>query len=474
MISQLFAAAVKRIRRATHILQERKATQVVLALCCFVAPILVLPLAVRESGTDLWVRAGLPTTGIKRLLIPTGATTLQYALTTNRGIYRSTDNGITWLNANSGLPFSTWGRILVQALAVSEANPLVAYAGIGIENREGVLGTGLYLTDDGGATWLAVGKEMAGKEVQAIATMPGDETYAGSVICVATGREIYRSMDGGKSWDRLDWRGVDTRILTLAIGPGEPDVIYVGTQRGGLYVTRNGGATWASMDQELHGLDVFDVVIAATDPRLIYLATSEGVYKSVDAGYTWTRLNGAIQGRRVNTVVVHPQNMEIVYAGLQHGAAYRSTDGGAHWTPLKRGLGDVTVFSLALDPRNPAILCAGTTDGIWRYVSELPMSPSATRPVLVASPTLASPPTDAVSPAYSITKSPTSPVTLTMTATPSATQTPSPTVTCTPSPTATHTRRPAPTKTPTQTSTATATAAPPVPPPAPTRTPLLR
>jgi len=461
----------------------RKGAQIVLAVCCFALPVLFIPLASHESGTDLWVRAGLSKSIVKKVLIPGGTVALRYVLTADRGVYRSTDNGMTWLAVNNGLPSGTWGSIEIRALAVDESNPSVIYAGMASVGRtDDVLSAGLYLSRNSGTTWMGLGRDMAGKEVQAIAVMPapaladrpGEGATAGSTVCVATVGEIYCSTDEGQSWSRLDWRGVEIKILSLAIRSGNPRVIYVGTEGGGIYGTENGGTSWVGMNQGLDNLDIHDIAISITEPRLMYLATDGGVYKSADAGSTWAKLAGATKGRHVYTIALHPQDQNVSYAGLRCGAAYCSTDGGLQWMPLKRGLGDLTIWSLALDSQNPSLLWAGTTDGVWRYVLGAPVSSTAIPTVLVASAMPEPKPTCTATPRSSATPSPTEAPTLAATLTPIVTRTPSPTATHTPMPTHTPTLLPTHTPTLTPTFTVTAVPLPPTSVPPPTETPVPR
>ena len=479
-------------------LWSSKAVQVLLALCCFALPMLLIPLASRESGTDLWVHVALSKNTIQEVLIPAGTPSMLYALIADRGVYRSSDNATTWQAVNNGLPAATLGRIRVQALAVDESTPWILYAGMAdIGQGDSAFDTGLYLSDDSGATWLAVGKDMVGKEAQAIAVVPGasrpqlgeggapseassnEETLpSGSdglgranVVCVATGAELYRSLDRGQSWSRLDWRGTDTRVLSLAIRPGDSDVLYVGTQGIGLYRTEDGGLSWAVMNQGLHDLDIYDISISANRPRLMYLATNGGVYKSLDAGSSWVKLGGAAKGRGVNAIALHPQDDNAFCVGLQHGGAYCSMDGGTQWRSLRRGLGDLTVFALAFEPWNSSILWAGTADGVWRYRFAEPPSVAATRTIPRGSATHTAEPISTQTPAPTVPPS----FVVTVSATPLPTHTVHATATVSPtlSPTATYLPTASATPIPTWTPTSTATAAPPPPtpgPPAPTET----
>lgn len=463
-------------------LRDRRTTEIVVALCCFALPILLTPLAARESGTDVWVRAGLPKITIKRMLMPDAAVPPLYALAADSGIYRSADNGVTWEAANNGLPSAQWGRIAVQALAADMDNPSVLYAGLAeIGNTDSAFGMGLYVSNDGASTWLALGREMAGKAVQAIAVMPaltlspvsspsGSTTpNPVSVVVVATNVGLYRSVDHGQSWSRLDWRGTEIRILSLAIGPGNPDVVYVGTQGGGIFGTEDGGASWVAMNRGLDNLDVRHISISVSQPRVMYVATEGGVYRSPDAGTSWTKLGGPTEGRRVNTIALHPLEAGVVCAGLEYGGACCSVDGGTQWALLKRGLAAQSVLSLTFDPLNASILWAGTTDGVWRHVSATVASQAATPTApagvgaLTVTPTVA--PTSTRQPSATVNP----------TASKTHTATVSPTVSRTPSPTATYTSMPSATPTPTFTPTSTPKPPPPpptAPPPSPTPVPV--
>lgn len=469
MNEKLAFGKTKHIGNFWH-LRKTRAAQVAFTVCCFALPILCLPLALRDNGSNLWVRVALPRTNVKRIVAAAGAIPLKYALTSDSGAFRSTDDGITWQPANNGLPRDGWGRVVLETLVVAEDVPSIAYAGVGLMDRGyTALNTGLYMTEDAAATWLAVGSDMAGKEVQAIAVMPprisgngqavqNETSAAGSsgarVVYVATNAGILRSLDGGRSWSRLAWRGLEGRVLCLAIHPRDANVIFIGTEGAGLYGTWDGGMTWKEMNQGLGNLDINHIAFGSLDPSVMYVATNDGVFKSWNAGAAWTRLQGPVSGRRITVITLHPQYTNLIYAGLEHGAAYVSTDGGEHWTALRKGLGQMSVFSLAIDPRSPESLWAGTADGVWRYIPELPVQPASTPIVHLTSPaptenkdtSKTAQPTDTVtttpSPGAAVEHAASASATLA----PLATRTPPPSAARTLNPTATRTK-PAPSRT---------------------------
>ena len=439
----------------SHTRIGRETRQVLLALFCFALPIVCLPWALRESATGLWVQAGMPKHVIQEVLIPRHGIPLLYVLVQDRGVYRSADNGATWEQANEGLPSTSWGRIQVQAFAADPQAPGILYAGLAaIAHADSALGTGLYTSASNGTTWLAVGREMVGKEAQAIGVMSppaGEDGEPTSMVCVATGAELYCNLNHGQSWSRLDWRGVETPILCISIRPGEPEAIYLGTQGSGIYRTEDGGATWEAVLENLENLDINQIAIAPGQPDLMYIATGAGIHRSLDAGSSWTKLAGPMSDRRVNSIAVHPTDGNALCVGLEYGAAYCSSNGGATWTALSRGLGNATILSLAIDPQNESILWGGTSNGIWRYVFESPLSrravplaPTATateRVDMTALPT----PTATTSPRGTVTAataSPTRTATAISTVAPTLPSTPTLQPSATSSPTATPTSSP--------------------------------
>lgn len=413
--------------------RRREILLLVLAFCSFALPLLLVPFTLGVNATERWFRAGLPGSAVQELLIPAGAQDLRYALAVHRGVYRSGEDAMRWTAANNGVPFDRWGRAEIYALAADETNPALVYAG---RRSPGpgvsTLASGLYWSDDRGATWLSAGRDFAGQEVQTIAVMPaplpyvlaklsGQVAYEGETrsqmaaevkadavdaVCVATTGEIYRSIDAGRSWEQLGWRGVETRILSLAFGPGRPDTIYAGAEGSGLYKTVDGGASWRTGADSLQDLSVYDIAVAVARPEWVYLATDRGVFKSTDDAATWSQVTGPTVGRTVRTVALHPYNEMALCVGLDHGGVYCSADGGMTWVDLHKGMGSMTTLSLQWDPHSLVTLprptddetmprptdgetlWAGTVDGIWRYEFSEPfvLNSSSTGFVDLASP----------------------------------------------------------------------------------------
>jgi photosystem II stability/assembly factor-like uncharacterized protein len=183
----------------------------------------------------------------------------------------------------------------------------------------------------------------------------------------------------------LEWRGIGPfrggRVVAVAGDPSEPLTFYFGSTGGGVWKTTDGGLFWENVsDGFFQRASVGGLAVAPSDPNVIYAGMGEatirgnvshgdGVYKSVDAGKTWTHL-GLAETRNIGRVRVHPDNPDVVYVaalGHAHGpnrerGIFRSRDGGKTWEHVLFRREDVGANELSLDPTNPRILYAA----FWR------------------------------------------------------------------------------------------------------------
>jgi photosystem II stability/assembly factor-like uncharacterized protein len=166
------------------------------------------------------------------------------------------------------------------------------------------------------------------------------------------------------------------RIDDIAVVESDPRIMYVGTAAGGVFKTVNGGITWTPVTDRLPNSSVGDIAIAPSDPSIVYIGMGEannrqssswgnGVYKSMDAGKTWTHL-GLEETRHIGRIVVHPTNPDIVYvAGGGHlwgpnkeRGVYKSSDGGKNWQLVLAVNEDTGATDIAIDPQSPNTLYA--------------------------------------------------------------------------------------------------------------------
>jgi photosystem II stability/assembly factor-like uncharacterized protein len=171
---------------------------------------------------------------------------------------------------------------------------------------------------------------------------------------------------------------VGNRISAAAGIPGDPTTYYVGAASGGIWKSTDGGVRWTPLFDDQPAQAIGALAVAPSDPAIIWAGTGEawairdvdmmgdGIYKSTDAGQTWTNM-GLGQTGRIGRIVIHPSNPNIVFACAlgrltgpqQERGVYRSTDGGRNWTRVLFADANTGCSGLAMDSHNPNVLFAG-------------------------------------------------------------------------------------------------------------------
>jgi photosystem II stability/assembly factor-like uncharacterized protein len=178
------------------------------------------------------------------------------------------------------------------------------------------------------------------------------------------------------------------RCTDIAVPKGQPNVIYIGAATGGVWKTEDMGATWKPITDELPTLSTGDLAVADSDPNIVWLGTGEanhfrasiagiGVYKSVDAGRTWTHM-GLAGTHSIGRIIIHPTNPDIVYVAAtghewtynEDRGVFKTTDGGKSWDKVLFINEKVGAIDLVMDPTHPDVLIASMVNRIRRRWSD--------------------------------------------------------------------------------------------------------
>ena len=211
-------------------------------------------------------------------------------------------------------------------------------------------------------------------------------TLAGPTSAFAQGAGTGKATYDPALYQALHWRNIGPyrggRVTAVAGVPDQPLTYYFGATGGGVWKTESAGTRWRNVsDGFFHTATIGAIAVAPSDSNVVYVGTGEeavrgvttshgdGVYKSVDAGKSWTRL-GLDETRQISAVVVHPDNPDIVYIAAQGSpwtpsrtrGVYRSTDGGKTWKQVLFVNETTGASGLSMDPTNPRVLYAAMWD----------------------------------------------------------------------------------------------------------------
>jgi photosystem II stability/assembly factor-like uncharacterized protein len=281
-------------------------------------------------------------------------------ITTNDSVYKSRDDGATWITVTKGL-----GHARILSLAVDPANGSIIYAG--------TLGDAVYRSVDGGNRWSIINAGM--KEhvayVNGFVFHPQDP----QTILAATTVGIFKTINGGMMWQEMPTKGMDSVYTVSAVmDPTATNILYAGTS-GGVYKSVNGGMTWKEANNGLLHLEPgtalsLGVNALAMDPvksTTLYAGTTQGAFKTVDGAASWTKIQEGIGEEFVAAIVVHPTEKMTLFVGTQTGV-YKTKDGGEHWDTLNNGLTNLNIRALAMHPKDPNIMYAGTQGGLFKTI----------------------------------------------------------------------------------------------------------
>ncbi|MCE1191324.1 MAG: hypothetical protein LWW96_04130, partial [Acidovorax sp.] len=227
--------------------------------------------------------------------------------------------------------------------------------------RAAVAGSGMHLSDDGGATWSAAITQPTDRRLKAAVAHPAT---AATLYTASYGSGIFRSTDGGAHWAACANTGLNLNAYALVVDSG--GTLYAATQ-GGVFASAD-CATWAIHSTGLpNAAGLYSPTVLAVDPanpgRVYAGVDGAGIYRSGNGGGTWTAASTQPANTDVRALQIKPGSGATVFAASYGGGAFKSTDGGATWASCASQPPNLNLLSLAMD--NAGSLFAGSEAGVF-------------------------------------------------------------------------------------------------------------
>lgn len=309
-----------------------------------------------------------------------------YMGATGGGVWKTINYGIDWVNVSDGF-FKTGS---IGSIRVSQSDPDIIYVGTGSDGIRSnvIIGKGIYRSDDAGDTWRFLGLEKAG-QIGALVIHPDNPEICyvaaiGNPFGKNADRGVFKTTDGGKSWEKVLFISDSTGVCDLELKPGNPDIIYAsawtvrrkpwtiisGSDEGGIYRSTDAGNSWERLKKDLpHGIvGKSDLAVCSAAPDNLYVLVEAGnnqggIYFSEDSGNSFKLLSKEeyLLDRPFyyTNIDVDPTNPDILYVNST--GFYRSSDRGKSWTRRSTPHGDN--HDMWINPLNPDIFIQSNDGG---------------------------------------------------------------------------------------------------------------
>jgi photosystem II stability/assembly factor-like uncharacterized protein len=311
-----------------------------------------------------------------------------YAGAVNGGVWKTTDYGRTWQPIFDQQPTGSIGAI---AVAPSDPNIVYVGSGEGLHRPDLSVGDGIYKSTDAGATWVHLGLR-DGQQISTMAVDPRDPNrlfvaVAGHPYGPNPERGIYRSTDGGQSFEKVLSKDENIGGNDVEIDNSDPNIVYAtlwearegpwengefSGANAGIFKSTDGGQTWKQLAGGLpSGIAQAYITIARSDPKQLFavVAIKGGLefYRSSDAGETWStvttdpREKNRIGGGDLPIPAIDPKNPNVVY--VVSTVTWKSTDGGRTWTGFRGAPGGDDYQNIWINPNDPQIIILTSDQG---------------------------------------------------------------------------------------------------------------
>ncbi|HEU4432573.1 MAG TPA: hypothetical protein VFR51_04205, partial [Pyrinomonadaceae bacterium] len=311
-----------------------------------------------------------------------------YMAQVNGGVWKTEDYGHTWTPIFDEQPTGSVGSI---AVALSDPKVVYVGSGEGLQRPDLSVGDGIYKSTDAGATWTHLGLRN-GQQIPQIAVDPRDANrllvaVAGHPYGPNEERGIFRSTDGGKTFEKVLYKDENVGGADVLFDPQNPDIAYAALWEarqgpwenaawngggGGIFKSIDNGKTWGQLSGGLPDLIVqanLAIAPSLTKRLIASVATPTGVnlYRTDDGGDSWTivtkdtRPAGRIGGGDLSVPRIDPKNPDLVYVAST--VSWKSTDGGSTWSAFRGAPGGDDYQNVWINPNNPQIIIMASDQG---------------------------------------------------------------------------------------------------------------
>ena len=323
-----------------------------------------------EDGGQTWGVASTGYTGaqVRSLDVHPAQSGLVYAAARS-GIFRSLDGGSTW----TGIGDRDFYALEWNAVAVNPANTNSILAAT---NYWSVLGH----SSNAGASWqpvLELGPNRGIRDLVFSAADPnqvfaatGGFISAGVFDPGTPGKGVYRSLDGGMTWEQATkGQFADAHITEIAVARHDSQIVYAATSNHGVIRSLDGGESWEGANQGLNtNLEVRSVALHPDDPQVVFAGLSfGGLYRSLNGGESWQILSAGLNPEAlITSITIDPTQPEVIYITDMFTGVHRSLDGGESWRAFNDGLEMRAVFQLAISKNGETLYAATEGGGVYR------------------------------------------------------------------------------------------------------------
>lgn len=311
-----------------------------------------------------------------------------YMAQVNGGVWKTDDYGRTWTPIFDDQSTGSVGAI---AVAPSNADIIYVGSGEGLQRPDLSVGDGIYKSTDAGKTWAHLGLR-DGQQIPQIAVDPRDPdrvlvAIAGHPYGPNEERGIFRSVDGGRNFEKVLYKDENTGAADVIFDPSNSSIAYAALWEarqgpwenaawngtgGGIFKSIDGGKSWRQLNAGLpQGIIQANLTVSASSPNRLFASVASpgqvNLYRSDDAGETWsvattdTRPAGRIGGGDLSVPRIDPKNADVIYVAST--VCWKSTDGGKTWVGFRGAPGGDDTQGIWINPNNSAVILLGYDQG---------------------------------------------------------------------------------------------------------------